>query len=775
MSKRLATLVAVAVILSTLAGVASAAPGTPRVTEAGAISDDGIVAQESPAGRDLESGGTYWSGDGLRFDASRIVPEGANEADRTFELWRVADDGRLNQRVRTFTVDGSGTTTLRTGRLAGQVAIRYGEQIVYVHEGVGYLESPPDGSPVTAGSSAFELVRQTLAFSWSDPTVYPGQRLTLDVTSNRDDYVVAVSGDGLSYENLKTLFPASAYAENHDARSNDSVLLLRGGASTSFRLDTAVLPPGERSVEFDVVDTATVETARLTVHEPEKESRFVSLERRENVGDVIEANLSCTHCFLVVGGPGQGVLDVVEIEDANGDGHVSLRINTRYVGMYEGASGFPNGVEAYASPADSVSRYHAGAALEQVREELNYNVATLSELRDQQGLEASGRDRPLPPGRVDLTLASSDFIIDRSAYGDQPPSGGQLVVRDQTDVRTVVLEPRRLDGVQVLGAPDESEPGQDVERLRDVAAARDTVALGDDLVFRVDLAGVFGYFAEFDPGIGTLVENREEGIYLRIDRLPDDSSGSASRVRLDRTSVRYLTDPAGDSLYLVVETGEIGPDRFQPGRYRLSFELRGVEGKYDAYSTRNSYEGYPYLDPGASQSASATATISPPEAAITEPSEEAPRMNADGELVVGGTTNVAPESHLRVTAASTEFSWETSTRATIEGEGTGNWAAALPLAEAPGDEFTVSVSRGGERLDERTYTVRPPAENSSEGGGSGDGSGSNGGAGGPLGSDGGVLSTISGLSGLAVPIVGGVGVLVVLWAAWRLVVRRMLV
>ena len=254
--------------------------------------------------------------------------------------------------------------------------------------------------------------------------------------------------------------------------------------------------------------------------------------------------------------------------------------------------------------------------------------------------------------------------------------------------------------------------------------------------------------------------------------LEQRSAGSWSEVRLDRTRVEFLADPEGDGIYVVVDTQDTGPENLKSGEYRLTFELSGVADRYDAFSTSAGHRGYPFLEPGATQSVSTVAVVAPPDASITTPSEESPHLNADGELLVGGQSSVAAESPLRVTAMSTEYAWETDTHATVNE--TGHWTASVALADAPGDEFTVSVSRGNEQFDERTYTVRPPPENSSDGGGSNDG-GSGGGEGGPLESGGGILSSLSGLGGLAVPIGAGLGVLVALWAAWKLVIRRILI
>lgn len=779
MSKPTVLVVAAVVLLTTISGVAGAVTVTTDADQGGAgdVATTGSVAQSTVDVSDLDSGETYWSGARLQFDASPILDEAGESGDaRTFELWRVADDGRLSQRVRTFTVAEDGTHQLETGSLTGRYAIRYGDRIVYVHDGVGYLEAPPDGSRVTVDASAFALERQTLALSWSDPTVYPGQRVTLTMTSNRDDYAVAVSGTNLTYQNLTDAFPRTAYAENHDARADEDVLLLSAGATTNVRLDTMVLEPGQGSLEFDVIDTTTAETTEITVQEPAEDRRFLSLDRRENVGDVIEANISCTGCFLVVGGPGQGFLDVVELTDANGDGHVVLNVNTRYVGMNTGAPGYPNDVDAYASPDDSVRRYTPSTTLETLSESLVYSHTKLSDLRAQQGLDPTGRTRPIETAEIRLTVSGSDFVIDRSGYGDREPLGSQVVVRDEADVRTVSLEPRRPAEAESMAAPGAARLPSDVEDLRSTVGPRDSVALGDHLVFRFDVPGLFGYLAAEDADAATFVSNRDEGIDLTLESLDDGNGEASTSYQLDRTALALYTDPSTDSLYVAIQTGGTSSTNLQDGRYRATLTLAGVEGRYDEYSTVNAHRGNPYLDPGETETVSSTARLSPATATIESPEEgSSPRLNADARLVVRGKTSIARGSTLRIEVASTDYAWDTTETATVDESG--RWTTALPLGDAPGEEFTVKVSEGGSRLAEETYTVRPPAPNASDDGDTSDGSQSDAsGSGGPLGGgeDGGLLSSLPGLSGLAVPVGGGFGALVAIWAGWRLVIRRLL-
>lgn len=759
-----ATLIACLVTLSVLGALPGGATPTADDTRT-AIEADGPLPQLAGADANLHSGNSYWQGWTLGLDASGFL---AGD-DRTIEVWSVTEDGQLSHQVRTADVDEDGLATVGTNRLNGRYVLRYGGNPVYVHEGTGYLADPPDGSDVTVESSAFRVEPQTLTAEPTDPEVFPGQGTTLTVESNRGRTVVAISGEGLSFSDLETLLPESAYAENHDARAPDDELLVEVSAATDLPLTTSGLEPGTQELAFSAVDTSARERVSLTLKQPASDRRFVSIEANQQVGDVFEAELACTNCHLAVGTPEQGVLDLVELTDTDGDGRITLRINTRYVGGYPGHSGYPDGVNPYTAENAEVRRYGPGTELEQVDEELSYTIDTLGKLRDQLGLDATGRVTPVEPGRLHLTVASTDFLINRSAYGDRPPYGSQLVIRDETDARTVELEPRSLDGVQSMAAPDRRNFEATADGLRDEAGPRDRVALGDRLVFRVDLTGVFGYLDVHGVSLDTLDANEDEGLDVMLHRL----DGGTESIPLDRVNVQVAADPSADHLYVVFGTGEARNHDLVAGEYRLTFALEGVASSHGAYSSKNAHEGYPYLDAGARETASTTVRLEPASATITSPEVgSSPRLTSDNRLAIEGTATVAAGTTLRVHVASTEFAWETADRATV-GE-LGGWSAAPNLADAPGDEFNVTVTRDGEALAGGTFTVRPPLEggatdDGTDGGGSGDGSGDGAGGdgGGAPGLGGGGGSFIPGIPNLAIYGGGFLAVVVALFL-WRL-------
>ena len=699
----------------------------------------GSAQQLTGADAALDSGSTYWQGWDLSVDAGRLVDGGTGE----IEIWLVTEDGRLSQRVATVSVDEEGSGALTTNRLRGRYVLRFNDQPVYLQDGTAYLSSPPDGSEVTIDSSAFRIERQTLTTEWSDPEVFPGQSSTLLVRSNRDSYVVAVSGPGLNFSHLVTLFPESVYAEDYDARADRDQLLVRLRSRIDVRLNTSVFSPETGSLTLDVVDTTARQSASLSVKAPSSNRRFTSVEWHENVGDVLEVEVACGSCHLVVGTPERGVIDVVELTDANGDGRITVLVNARYAALYTGASGYPGSVPQYTSPNDTIRRYTPGTTLEQVDEELSYTVDTLGKLRDELGLRSTGLHQPIEPGALQLTLASSDFLISRNAWGNRAPFGSRMVVRDETDARTVVLSDRSLTGVESMAAPGGSDAPTTLASVRASSAVRKQVALGDTLVFRIDVSGVFGYLGQHGISLVTLRDNAAEGLELSMVRM--DGGGEPEDVSLDRTDVRFFADPRADAIYVTFRTGEGLAGALERGRYRLIFTLDGVASRFQAYSTVNSHTGYPYLVPGARERVEATVTIESPKATITDPAEGTTvRLTDSGGLVVRGTSTVAAGTPLRLHIASTEFAWESLVGTTVSPAG--QWQTELDLSEAPGEGFTLTVIRDGVTLAQAGFTALPPDSESTPSGPGTDGGAD--GANGAGGSDGSGAGGDDGLGGV---------------------------
>ncbi len=666
------------------------------------------VSQQSPAApteRVLESGGEYWQGWLLRFDGSRIVddPATASATERTFQI-RGVSEGTVGSLVREFTLSDDGTYIIDTGSLSGQFVIQYRGDTVYVADGVGYIDHP--STAATVDNSTWTIRRQQMGVEWVDQTLYTGQFSKVNMSSNRDgSFTVAVSGDGLSFNNLTTLFSPSDFAPNHSDRSSADELLLRVRPGDGLTVSPVGFAPGTYTLHFEAVDTSAQVTTSFEVNEGD---RFVSVESSEDAGDLVNVSIRCSHCYLHVGGRDQGLVDIVELEDGNGDGFVNLSVNTRYAGLYKGASGVPAAVDYYPSPRDHTSRYSPGHRLESID---HVDPHYLNELRSDLSLPPNGRSAPIPAGPLDLTVAESDFSMTRKEYGDhRAPLGGEPVVRDELDVSTVMLRPPTLNRIRSYGVPVQYGAADNLTAFTASLEPRQTVAMGDRIVLRIDVAGIFGYLAHAGVDVNRIIDNDDEGLDVSL-----RTAGQATPVDLDHSWTRLVADPASDSLYLVIDTGARGARRvLDTGTsYRATMTLSGIkayQSRYNIYDSPAGFAGYPYLDPGRTDNVETTFEIVPPSAAI-EPTADGPiKAPRSRSAVISGTTTLAPRSVVTVDLVGTgDASWSKSTSVTVAPDR--SWRAQFDLSNTKLDDgFTVRVIKDSAVLSERRGTIVNPAD-----------------------------------------------------------------
>lgn len=646
-------------------------------------------AQVAPTDRPLTSGESYWQGWLLSFDGSEIVddPASAPAADRTFQI-RAVTDGEVGSLVREFTIDANGSHRIDTGTISGEFVVQYQGDTVYVEDGTGYL-APPAGADASVNTSAWTVTHQTLAVDWVDQTLYTGQFSEFNVSSNRDEpFTVAVSGDGLTFNQLTRLFASDDFATNFGAESDADKLLLRVRPGQDLTVSPLGFDPGTYTLRFEATDTSARVT---TTFEVQAADRFVHLERGEDAGDVVDASIKCSHCYLIVGGKDQGIVDIVELSDGNGDGYVNLSINTRYAGLYQGASGVPSGVTYYPSDHDQTSRYSPGRRLESID---HVDPHYLNELRSTLGLEPNGRSAPITPGRLDLTVAGSDYAMSRSEYGQhRAPLGGEPVVRDEQDVSSVILHEPTLKRLRPYGVPVQYGSPGTLTELTTSLEARQTVAMGDRIVLRADITGVFGYLAHAGTDLDRVLDNSDEGIDMTL-----TTADGGRTIDLDRSWTRLVTDPGSDNLYVVIDTGTRGARRvLEVGTtYRARLTLTGVKSyqqRYDIYDAPAGFSGYPYLPPGRTRQVETTFEIVPPSATV-EPATAAPiDLPRTQRATVSGRTTVAPQSVLTVAVAGTgPATWTKSTTITVAPDRT--WEATFDLSNTKlGDGFTVTVTK----------------------------------------------------------------------------------
>lgn len=667
--------------------------GTPYQanTSGTATSTSTVHAQREPL--PLESGDSYWRGWHVTFNATELItnPARATEQNRTFQIRRVTETDRIGERLTTFTVDNSGTHTIDTSPFKGPVVILYKSDVVYVTNGTGYNSNPPNNTSVTITNSKWVVPQQTLNISWEDNPVYPDQLTQLDLSSNRDSFTLGVKATGLSYSDLTAIFPEEHFAENHDAHRTDNALLLDGQQSAQLLINTSGISPGDYAFEFYSTDSLLRVNSTVNVLQPQPDSQFESVQRSQHTGDIVTTTITCDQCYLLIGGPDDGIIELIQLTDQNNDQTINLRINTRYAGLYLGHPGVsPKNISAYRAGPDDATRIHSSVLLDSRR--------TLSKIRTELGFAPHGLDVPLGPGLYDLTLTDSTYLLNQPSQDSET-----LLIRDHTDKTTIRLTDPSLDSIESFTAPPGMPRDLTLGTISASATQRDTVVLGDQLIFKIDISGIFGYLSEeHNDDIAGITYNEDEGISLQI--TGTRFTAPSKTIDLESSRARLLPDPSNNALYVAIDTRYLRPaslTREQP--FTATVRLSGVSSERSQYSITGpeaNYHGYPYLLPGVQDSVQTTVRLQPPTNAAVVNNQQNGSLRLPNEFAVpiSGETLVAPGSRLTITAThDVAHEWETTGTAIVQPDGT--WHTTIDYSQAGvGQTFTLTVQQKARTL-----------------------------------------------------------------------------
>lgn len=640
----------------------------------------------------LASGGTFWQGQELLFDGSQVVSnvENANAADRTFQIRRVSSDNGVGSLVGEFVVDADGQHAIRTQRIDGRVVIRYQGETVYVENGIGHTGTRPDDGAITVQNSRWEVAVQTISARWSDNSIREGGSSTLEIESNRARFVIGVSAEGLDFDDLAAIFSSQDYADDHDAEEDDDIIRLDAGADAELDADFEDIRPRTYPFTVEVVDTTARSTTSLDSQSPPTRIGFVDTTIREDVGDITTFSVRMGRhdtAYVVIGGKSVNFLDVLEIRDTSGDGRVTATMNTRYAGLNPTSPGVPDGVSVYGTTRDRVVVYGSSSGLE--------NGKSLNQLRQELGIDTDGLRRPLQPGSYELSVASSD---------DLRISQSNLNVVDERDVATIDLSDRELDGIQSFTAPTAGAGAERLERLRSTITVSDQVAIGDRVVLGIEISGIHGYIdEEHDGRITALANNAGEGIDLMIEQTNPSANRQPLRIWLRQSGVALVSDASNDTLYVVVDTRNVETPRpLADGQtFRARLRLKGVEEDriYNLKSTSSaSYTGYPFLDPDEIESVSTSFTLRERTVRIDGLINGVLQVQPASNVVVSGTTTLAPGTELQIRHVATGQSPFSKTE-TVTVRSNRTWRATFDFSDRAIDQrFTTTIRRGGDEL-----------------------------------------------------------------------------
>lgn len=243
-----------------LAAVTVLLLGTLAPTAVGAVAADEYDL-------DLDSLETFWAGQRLLFNGSDVVSNVADAPrdDRTFQVRRVTTDNEVAGLVTEFVVDSDGEAVIETDTLDGFYVVRYEGETVYVQDGTGYTENPPDGTPVTVSNSRWEVAQQWLEATWPDDRIRRSEPIDLELSSNRVSYRVEISADGLDFDELEAMFDPADYADDHDAEADDEIIILDAGTETALEVDFSDVDDGVYRILIEVADSTASATVQARV------------------------------------------------------------------------------------------------------------------------------------------------------------------------------------------------------------------------------------------------------------------------------------------------------------------------------------------------------------------------------------------------------------------------------------------------------------------------------------------------------------------------------
>lgn len=582
--------------------------------------------------------------------------------------------------VRELTTDGDGAVLVDTRHLqTDEYFLRGGD---YDRDG-----------------TLFEVSDQRLTASWSEPDVNVDESAALELDANRNDFQVEVSADGLGFKTLERIFDDEDFAFDYDTHREDDVIVLDAGDGAELQATFSGVSEGTYDFDVNVPDSTASDTATIRIGQRRADAALVRSQIEEDAGDVAEFTVrlkNTDRAYVVVGGDEAGFLDVVRVSDRTGDGTVTVRMNTRYAGLDPRDPGVPADVDVYSSePGDNV---YVGGSEDRVTaydgDDRLATGQTLDHLRHDLDVDR-GLERPLRAGEYSVSVATSDDVRERR---------GSVDVIDERSTGTLSLDDPSLEGVTAGVAPPDGVGSTTAAEVRDATTERKQVALGDRAVFRFDVSGMYGHLeAEHHASASGLIDNADEGIDLVLRRTTPEPDPDEDTVDVTHRSVDVHVDDANDEVVVVLDTRTLQRvhDVAAGQEYRATLTLAAVaqDSAYDVRSTTAAnHQGYPYLEPGQSATASTTVELVEPRVQFDGVHDDRLEVRPAPDVRVSGTTNVAPGSELQVRhLASGQNPFQRGSTVTVQTDG--SWEATADFSVGALDQrFTTSVRRADETI-----------------------------------------------------------------------------
>lgn len=450
------------------------------------------------------SGQRHWIG-------QELYVQGAS-GDEGYALYEV-DEGQTGEFERQIGLGGDGAAVVDTGSLAaGEYVLLDGDREPVETDESGVRVSGGAGAETTVETASFHLVEQTLDARTDSESVSTGNTVDVRLDSNRADYAVEITADGLSADELASVFGGTQTDDGTRIQVSDA-------APTA---DLSGVDPGDYEFEFDVTDSDADASLDLTVAD-----RDNSGIQRQTI-DVASGGVARIDIGVPTGDEGKvyvgstdvGYLSSVAFEDADRSGDVTLRLNTSLAG----------------------NRTDTG-------EQAAWSVGGSDELDD-----TTLHTRPLSD-----SLAPAVYPMNLTANG---------VERDVAALRVASMS--------VEEATTHTAPDGDVDGALPELTRADRVAVGDAFAVRIDGAGLSSLLDSQSGDTGTeqfrsLVASDDATFTLT--EVGDGVNGQREEVELafeesvENDGIEAVTRDG--TLYVVLDESDL---RFESGDIRAGSE-----------------------------------------------------------------------------------------------------------------------------------------------------------------------------------------------------------
>ena len=478
----------------------------------------GVGAADSTA--DLNDGDRYWVGQTLEYESTTI----SGDSDLSITSAEVVTDDTDDSTFVTELNANNGNISIDTSNF---------ESDAYLLE-YDYEKSSDDSTG--SESVAFEVSEQTLDVEPADVRVDNDgdSETTFEFDSNRNSFEVNVSTDGLTDEELASVFSTGTSYSTSDVEDGN----LTVDATDDVDVDFQDIDADSYDFSFEVVDTDASATTSVTVADPgDAVVEFAEPVNSFSEGDSTEltVNFNDTDSADVVIGDEEEVGYELNftVEDTEENGEVTVVFDS-YV----------------AGESDDVVKVH-----EDSEGDVTVNNRTTL------------TDRKLAPSEYDM----SAFVTSTG---------------DETDVGTLNIVERTSTGVSTVVAPG----GETINDYEDIENATEstTVASGDYVAYKVEMTGVYGFLEDG----ADLSEAEDEsadaedtpGFYMTIEKDAPNANGE-----VDLSDADVYTNEDDGVFYVVfdVDNSDFDVDSDYESELVISEDNPYVEEEEDEESHTN--------------------------------------------------------------------------------------------------------------------------------------------------------------------------------------------